>query len=116
MIDFPFCIMWANENWTRRWDGRSDDVLIGQNYEEVPAEAFIDDILPFLLDDRYLKVDGKPLLSVYRPGQMVTSRRSSKLGGNERLSTISSCIWSAWTSPRSLMRSKGQWTRLGSTA
>ena len=68
--DFPFCIMWANENWTRRWDGRSDDVLIGQNYDEVPAESFIDDILPFLLDDRYLKVDGKPLLSVYRPGQM----------------------------------------------
>lgn len=69
-IDFPYCIMWANENWTRRWDGRSDDVLIGQNYDEVPAETFIDDILPFLLDDRYLKVDGKPLLSVYRPGQM----------------------------------------------
>ena len=68
--DFPFCIMWANENWTRRWDGRSDDVLIGQDYDKVPAETFIDDILPFLLDDRYLKVDGKPLLSVYRPGQM----------------------------------------------
>jgi lipopolysaccharide biosynthesis protein len=68
--DFPFCIMWANENWTRRWDGRSDDVLIGQNYDEVPAESFIDDILPFLLDDRYLKVDGRPLVSVYRPGQM----------------------------------------------
>jgi lipopolysaccharide biosynthesis protein len=68
--DFPFCIMWANENWTRRWDGRSDDVLIGQNYDEVPAETFIDDILPFLLDARYLKVDGRPLLSVYRPGQM----------------------------------------------
>ena len=68
--DFPFCIMWANENWTRRWDGRSDDVLIGQDYDKVPAESFIDDILPFLLDDRYLKVDGRPLLSVYRPGQM----------------------------------------------
>jgi len=68
--DFPFCIMWANENWTRRWDGRSEDVLIGQNYDEVPAETFIDDVLPFLLDDRYLKVDGKPILSVYRPGQM----------------------------------------------
>ena len=68
--DFPFCIMWANENWTRRWDGRSHDILVGQDYDQVPAETFIDDILPFLRDPRYLKVDGKPLLSVYRPGQM----------------------------------------------
>lgn len=66
----PFCIMWANENWTRRWDGRSSDVLIGQDYDRVPAETFIDDVLEFLRDERYLRVDGKPLLAVYRPGQM----------------------------------------------
>ena len=68
--DFPFCIMWANENWTRRWDGRSEDVLIGQDYDECPAEKFIDDVMEFLKDPRYLRVDGKCLLSVYRPGQM----------------------------------------------
>ncbi len=69
-LDFPFCIMWANENWTRRWDGRSTDVLIGQDYEHVPAELFIDDVLPFLRDPRYLRVDGKCVLSIYRPGQI----------------------------------------------
>lgn len=69
-LDFPFCIMWANENWTRRWDGRSQDILVGQDYEQVPAETFIDDILPFLRDPRYLRVDGKCVVSVYRPGQM----------------------------------------------
>jgi len=69
-VDFPFAIMWANENWTRRWDGRNEDVLIGQNYDQVPADDFIDDVLEFLLDPRYLRVNGKPVLSVYRPGQM----------------------------------------------
>ncbi len=69
-IDFPYCIMWANENWTRRWDGRSSDILIGQDYDLVPAESFIDDVLEFLADPRYLRVGGKPVLAVYRPAQM----------------------------------------------
>lgn len=69
-LDFPFCIMWANENWTRRWDGRSENVLMGQDYEGHPASEFIEDILPFLRDPRYLRVDGKAVLAVYRPGQM----------------------------------------------
>lgn len=69
-VPTPFCIMWANENWTRRWDGRSRDVLVGQDYERVPAETFIDDVLEFLRDDRYIRVDGRPVLAVYRPAQM----------------------------------------------
>ncbi|MFZ1285849.1 MAG: glycoside hydrolase family 99-like domain-containing protein [Candidatus Phosphoribacter sp.] len=68
--DTPFSIMWANENWTRRWDGQSQDVLIGQDYEAVPARFFIEDVLPFLLDPRYVRINGKCLLSVYRPGQL----------------------------------------------
>ncbi|MDP9805998.1 lipopolysaccharide biosynthesis protein [Trueperella bonasi] len=69
-LDIPYCIMWANENWTRRWDGRSQDILIGQNYDEVPAEDFIDDVMDFLKDPRYMCYEGKPILAVYRPGQM----------------------------------------------
>jgi lipopolysaccharide biosynthesis protein len=66
----PFCMMWANENWTRRWDGRSKDVLLGQDYEHVPSSQFIQDALQYLLDPRYLRVDGKAVLAVYRPGQI----------------------------------------------
>jgi len=65
-LDQPFCVMWANENWTRRWDGQQNDVLIGQHYDEVPAEDFIDDILDFLADPRYLRVNNRPVLAVYR--------------------------------------------------
>jgi hypothetical protein len=65
--DFPFCISWANEDWTRSWDGQSGQVLIEQNY------SLEDDIghMTFLCrnifnDKRYIKVDGKPVFIIYR--------------------------------------------------
>lgn len=69
-VDKPFCLMWANENWTRRWDGRSSDILMGQDYEHVPATEFIDDVMEFLADPRYIRIDGKPVLAVYRIAQI----------------------------------------------
>jgi lipopolysaccharide biosynthesis protein len=69
-VEKPFCLMWANENWTRRWDGRSSDVLMGQDYDRVPAVEFIDDVMKFLADPRYLRVDGRPVLAVYRISQI----------------------------------------------
>jgi lipopolysaccharide biosynthesis protein len=69
-VKLPFCLMWANENWTRRWDGRESDVLIGQNYDAVPASSFIDDVMPILLDPRYMRIDGRPIVAIYRAGQI----------------------------------------------
>src|SRR4051812_28754179 len=43
-IDIGFCLNWANENWTRIWDGSQDDVLLKQNYSTVDDEKFIDGI------------------------------------------------------------------------
>ena len=68
--DEPFCIMWANENWSRRWDGRDDDILIAQDYETVPATQFIHDVMPMLLDPRYIRRQGRPILAVYRLSQI----------------------------------------------
>lgn len=67
-IQFPFSLMWANENWTRRWDGLENDVLMGQDYKDEDDEALVDDLARYFLDERYEKVDGRPLFFIYRPG------------------------------------------------
>lgn len=66
-IAMPFCFCWANENWTRRWDGNDEDVLLSQNYSAEDARAFIRYLLPFFHDQRYLRVEQRPVLFVYRP-------------------------------------------------
>ena len=66
-IDLPFCLNWANENWTRRWDGSDQDVLLEQKYDPADAAAYIASILPALRDPRYIRIEGRPLIMLYRP-------------------------------------------------
>ena len=77
--DFPFCICWANENWTRRWDGCEEDILIAQSHTEADHAGFIAEIAPALMDARYVRIDEKPLVIVYRLGQLPEPRRTADL-------------------------------------
>lgn len=74
-IDINFCLCWANENWTRTWDGLEKNVLIGQNYSEEDPVNFIDDMKKYLTDKRYIRIKGKPVIIVYNPGHIQNIER-----------------------------------------
>jgi glycosyltransferase involved in cell wall biosynthesis len=63
---FPFCFCWANENWTRRWDGLDHEILLRQTYAGDWADRFIRELLPAFHDPRYIRVGDAALLLVYR--------------------------------------------------
>lgn len=87
-IDLPFCLCWANENWTRRWDGGDQEVLIAQTYDPALDERFARDMTPYLSDPRYIRVAGKPVVLVYRgdlipdlPGTLAAWRQAWRQAG-----------------------------------
>lgn len=65
--DMPFCICWANENWTRRWDGQDKEVILEQLYLPEDDENCIRDMLPYLRDQRYIRYNSRPLIIIYNP-------------------------------------------------
>ncbi len=66
-IDLPFCLDWANENWSRRWDGSEDDILLEQKFHPGDDAGYARSILSALRDPRYIRIDGRPLIMIYRP-------------------------------------------------
>jgi lipopolysaccharide biosynthesis protein len=68
--DFPFCLCWANENWTRQWDGQKADVLLEQRYSAADDLAHIRGLIPLFLDRRYIRVADRPLFLVYRASRL----------------------------------------------
>ena len=66
-IDLKFCLCWANENWTKTWDGLENHILISQKHQDDDID-YIKDLKKYIMDPRYIRVNGKPLVLVYRPG------------------------------------------------
>jgi len=81
--DFPFCLCWANENWTRVWDGREREVLITQAHSHDDDVAHIRALIPAFQDRRYIRIHGKPLFLVYRTDRLPDARRTAAIWRDE---------------------------------
>lgn len=94
--DFPFCICWANENWSRRWDGSEDEILVQQIHNEDTDEQFILDIIPLLKDARYILLNGSPLIIIYRvslmPNPLATSKKWRNICKKNGIPNIHLCM------------------------
>jgi len=77
--DFPFALCWANEEWTRNWDAQTGTVLMPQEFGDEDDRAHIAYLLRAFADPRYIKVDGKPMMLVYRPQQLPDPKRTFAL-------------------------------------
>lgn len=68
-IEMPFCLSWANETWSRRWDGRDHHVLIQQTHPADPVrwKLHYDYLIHAWRDPRAIRIDGKPVFIIYRP-------------------------------------------------
>jgi lipopolysaccharide biosynthesis protein len=85
--DFPFCICWANENWTRRWDGQDADVLLEQSYNHDDDREHIRYLCESVFSDqRYITVDGKPVFIIYRADLFPNMAKTIEIWREEALS------------------------------
>ena len=66
-IDFPFMLIWRNEDYKRRFLGYENDVYLVQNYSKNDPHKFMKDIKKYLVSERYIKMKGKPVLGIYDP-------------------------------------------------
>jgi len=66
-INIKFFLIWANENWTRSWNGGYKNVLISQKYLEKDPKNFIMSLKKYILDERYIKINNKPVIGIYKP-------------------------------------------------
>jgi lipopolysaccharide biosynthesis protein len=74
--DFPFMLCWANENWTRTWDGQDKEVLLHQHYSEEDDRLHIQSLIPYFKDPRYIRINNKPVIAIYRSGILPDARHT----------------------------------------
>ncbi len=83
--DFPFCLCWANERWTRTWDGGVHCVLMDQTYSAEDDLAHIRWLCEAFRDPRYIRVEGRPLFLVYAAADLPDSVRTTSIWREEAL-------------------------------
>lgn len=84
-LDFPICLAWANETWSRRWDGQDHHILQLQTHEPDPAlwMQHFEYLFRQWSDPRALCVEGKPVFMIYRPHRITEIGNMLDLWRNE---------------------------------
>jgi hypothetical protein len=83
--DFPFCLFWANETWSRRWLGEEKEILIKQTYSEEDDLNHIKWLIRAFKDNRYIKINNRPVFIIYRPFDFPDIRKTLLTFSNECL-------------------------------
>jgi hypothetical protein len=81
--DFPFMLCWANENWTRNWDGGYNKVLLEQRYDVQDFIAHARHLAFYFSDSRYIRVNGRPMFAIYKDGDIPDLERCVEAFRNE---------------------------------
>ncbi|GHV73370.1 hypothetical protein AGMMS49940_06720 [Spirochaetia bacterium] len=82
--DFPFLFIWANENWTRRWDGMDNEIIIKQDYSQEDDLIHIQYLCEnVFIDNRYIKIDNKPVFIIYRTELFPDIKRTTEIWRRE---------------------------------
>ena len=82
-VDIAFCLTWANENWSRRWDGQENDILMNQSHSHDDSLSFIRHLIKYFEDERYICVEGKPVLIIYRADIIPNMAATAKIWREE---------------------------------
>ena len=83
-VDIPFCLCWANENWSKKWDGGNHEIIVEQDYgSEDDWDMHIKYLIPFFKDRRYITLNGKPLFVLYRPELIPNLKQMMKYWRNK---------------------------------
>jgi lipopolysaccharide biosynthesis protein len=80
----PFCLCWANENWTSSWNAHDPTtVLVAQQYSDDDDRAHLRWLARAFNDPRYIRVDGRPLFLVYHASAMPDPSRTAAIWREE---------------------------------
>lgn len=63
-IDFPFMLTWANHSWTKAWVGEHDVVISEQKFDKETVDTFVQEIIPYISDSRYIRIDNRPAVTI----------------------------------------------------
>ncbi|MDQ1479597.1 MAG: hypothetical protein QOI44_458, partial [Actinomycetota bacterium] len=77
--DFPLCLAWANESWSRRWMGDGKDLLLAQEYSLADDIEHARWLAHAFADPRYVRIGDRPVFLVYRPRDLPSARRTTDI-------------------------------------